>query len=366
MTPLEHYQKDLQREDFNYDAAQEQAVLKLQKLYEELVEQKAEPKTSLWSKISPFAKPAEPEHIQGLYFWGGVGRGKTYLMDVFFNALPFEQKLRLHFHRFMQQTHKQLKALDGQKNPLDIIAKDIASKYRVICFDEFFVSDITDAMILGGLFSQLFDMGVVLVATSNIVPERLYENGLQRQRFMPAIKALQAHCEVVNVDSGVDYRLRSLEQAQLYYTPLNDDSEKALRDRFISLAPDAVDEAAQITINDRVFQSVALVDDVIWLSFEQLCDLPRSQNDYIELARLYHAVVISGVVQMGRENDDQARRFINMIDEFYDRSVKVIMSAEVSIEQLYTGDLLSFEFERTQSRLLEMQSQAYLACAHKA
>jgi cell division protein ZapE len=287
-------------------------------------------------------------------------------MDVFYDALPFEQKTRLHFHRFMQQVHLQLKKLDGEKNPLDIVAANIARESRVICFDEFFVSDITDAMILGTLFEQLFDMGVVLVATSNIVPDKLYENGLQRQRFLPAIAALKKHCEVVNVDGGVDYRLRSLEQAELYHCPLDQEADKSLYASFMALAPNEAQENVSFELNQRKFTARMQADDVVWFDFAELCDKPRSQNDYIELARIYHAVVLSNVPALGRERDDQTRRFINLVDEFYDRNVKLVISAEKTIAELYSGGGLDFEIERTQSRLLEMQSHDYLALAHKA
>lgn len=363
MTPLTHYQQDLQRSDFVKDAAQQMAVEKLEALYQRLLLSAPEKKTRLLPRW--FAKSGQQESIRGLYFWGGVGRGKTYLMDVFYESLPFEQKLRSHFHRFMQQIHQQLTALGGEKNPLDIIAKDIAQKYRVICFDEFFVTDITDAMILGGLFSQLFELGVVLVATSNIVPSQLYKNGLQRQRFLPAIAAIEKHCEVVNVDGGTDYRLRALEQANLYYTPLNAKAEEGMKQSFEKLAPAAIVEQAALEVNGRAFTARYESDDVVWFDFKELCDKPRSQNDYIELAKIYHAVLLSDVPVLGVENNDQARRFINLVDEFYDRHVKLIVSAEAPIDALYAGGGLAFEIERTQSRLLEMQSQEYLGLEHR-
>ncbi len=368
MTPLEHYEKDLLRPDFVADSAQRMAVEKLQEVYDRLIltSQVSNQSTGFLSSIKSKFNKEQPELVQGLYFWGGVGRGKTYLMDVFYDCLPFENKMRLHFHRFMQQVHAQLKDLEGQKNPLDIIAKNIASKARVICFDEFFVTDITDAMILGGLFQQLFGMGVTLIATSNIVPDRLYENGLQRQRFLPAIEQLKIHCEVVNVDGGTDYRLRTLEQAELYHFPLDDGADVSLRDSFIRLAPHEPELDQVIEVNQRQFKSRMLADDVVWFDFAELCDGPRSQNDYIELAREFHAVLISNVPKLGRETDDQTRRFINLVDEFYDRKVKLVISAAAPIHEIYTGGGLDFEIERTQSRLLEMQSQEYLGTEHKS
>lgn len=368
MTPLSRYQQDLLRPDFHEDPAQRMAVEKLQRVYEQLVVQEQEAE-GLFSRLKNRllnGKGAEQHGVKGLYFWGGVGRGKTYLMDTFYDCLPFERKLRSHFHRFMQYVHKELKELDGQKNPLDTVAKKIAQQYRVICFDEFFVSDIADAMILGGLFEKLFSLGITLVATSNIVPEKLYENGLQRQRFLPAIAEIQKHCEVVNVDGGVDYRLRTLAQAELYYTPLGEKAEQGLMKNLLNLSLAHVSEEQMITINGRELKSRYASDDIVWFDFTVLCDGPRSQNDYIEIAKLYQAVIVSNVPQMDRELDDQVRRFINMVDEFYDRGVKLIMSADAGIAQLYLGGKLSFEFERTQSRLLEMQSSEYLASEHRS
>lgn len=367
MTPLSRYQQDLLRPDFHEDPAQRMAVEKLQRVYDELLAQKID--SSLFSRVRSklFAsQQKEQRGVKGLYFWGGVGRGKTYLMDTFYDCLPFENKLRSHFHRFMQYVHQELKALDGQKNPLDTVAKKIAQQYRVICFDEFFVSDIADAMILGGLFEKLFSLGITLVATSNIIPDKLYENGLQRQRFMPAIAELKKHCEVVNVDGGVDYRLRTLAQAELYFTPLGEQAEQGLMKNLLNLSLGNISEQQAIEINGRELVSRYASDDVAWFDFATLCDGPRSQNDYIELAKVYQAVIVSNVPQMTMDLDDQVRRFINMVDEFYDRSVKLIISADAEIDQLYLGGKLSFEFERTQSRLLEMQSSEYLASEHRS
>ena len=366
MTPTERYQADLQRDDFQYDPAQEQAVALLQDLYDRLLA--APPRQPSKGLLARFRKSRPLEPVKGLYFWGGVGRGKTYLMDAFFDALPFEQKIRQHFHRFMQRVHRELKTLEGEKNPLHIVAERLAAEARVICFDEFFVSDITDAMILAGLFEQLFGRGVTLVATSNIVPDGLYKDGLQRSRFLPAIALLNKHTEVVNVDGGVDYRLRALEQAELYHHPLDGQADASLQRAFDSLNPDVEHIATDVMleVEGREIAVRCLSDDVAWFEFLALCDGPRSQNDYIELAREFHAVLISNVPQMSMRNDDQARRFINLVDEFYDRNVKLVISAEVSLEHLYEGGRLSFEFERTQSRLLEMQSHDYLAAEHRA
>ncbi|MFI8480084.1 cell division protein ZapE [Pseudomonas sp. NPDC078700] len=364
MTPLERYQADLKRPDFFHDAAQEVAVRHLQRLYDDLVADTSNSKPGLFGKL--FAKkPQAP--IKGLYFWGGVGRGKTYLVDTFFDALPFEQKVRTHFHRFMKRVHEEMRGLKGEKNPLTIIGKKFAEEARVICFDEFFVSDITDAMILATLLEELFKNGVSLVATSNIVPDGLYKDGLQRARFLPAIALLKVHTDIVNVDSGVDYRLRALEQAELFHWPLGAEAEASLHKSFKSLLPDcthAVENEA-INIENREITAVRVCEDVAWFEFRELCDGPRSQNDYIELGKVFHAVLLANVEQMGVATDDMARRFINLVDEFYDRNVKLIISAEVELKDLYTGGRLTFEFQRTLSRLLEMQSHEFLARAHR-
>ncbi|GAB5414731.1 MAG: cell division protein ZapE [Congregibacter sp.] len=362
-TPWQRYQSDLQREDFSHDAAQEVAVAELQDLFERVLARR-EANSRFGSRIKRvFQRERPPE--PGLYFWGGVGRGKTYLMDAFYDCLPFERKLRVHFHRFMQRVHRELAELEGEKNPLDIIGERLAGEAEVICFDEFFVSDIADAMILANFLEAIFARGIALVATSNIPPERLYENGLQRHRFLPAIALLQKHTKVLNVDAGTDYRLRTLEQAQLYHYPLGPEAEESLQQSFRRLAPDKVLLEQVIEINGRNLKSRALSDDVVWFEFAELCDGPRSQNDYIELAREFHAVILSEVPAMDAAQDDQARRFVNLVDEFYDRHVKLVIAAQVPPEHLYSGERLAFEFQRTLSRLLEMQSHDYLALEHR-
>ena len=370
MTPRERYQTDLQQADFSHDLAQERAVDYLQDLYERLIERERQAvSANFFQRVRLGFKAEKPlGPVRGLYFWGGVGRGKTYLMDAFYDSLPFERKMRAHFHRFMQRVHQELRKIEGQKNPLWHIADMLAKEARVICFDEFFVSDITDAMILGGLFEQLFDRGVTLVATSNIIPDELYRDGLQRSRFLPAIALINQHTEIVNVDGGVDYRLRALEQAELYYCPLDQGANESLQQSFVSLNPDTehVEENVALDVEGRSIIARCISDDVAWFEFKAICDGPRSQNDYIELAREFHAVIISDVPQMSVNNDDLARRFINLVDEFYDRNVKLVLSAAVPLQQLYAGGRLEFEFERTKSRLLEMQSHDYLAKAHRA
>jgi cell division protein ZapE len=371
LLPLQKYQADLEAGKLLPDSAQSTAIEKLQTLCEQLCDlekpkNKSRIKETIISLSKIFSNINVAHHnVKGLYFWGGVGRGKTYLMDLFFDCLPIERKLRLHFHRFMQLIHNELTALHGVQDPLIKISEQLSKDYRVICLDEFFVKDITDAMILAGLLDALFKRGVVLVTTSNIAPSSLYENGLQRARFLPAIALLEQYTDINNVDGGVDYRLRALEQAELFHSPLDEGANASLRKSFLSLAPEECVENQFIDILGRSLQALVCADDVIWFDFYELCDGPRSQNDYIELAKIYHAVLISNVPIMAASNDDQARRFINLIDEFYDRNVKVIISAAASINQLYQGGSLNFEFERTQSRLLEMQSHDYLAKEHK-
>jgi cell division protein ZapE len=275
--------------------------------------------------------------------------------------------MRTHFHRFMKRVHEEMRTLKDQKNPLTVIAKRFADEARVICFDEFFVSDITDAMILGTLMEELFKNGVSLVATSNIVPDGLYKDGLQRARFLPAIALIKEFTEVVNVDSGVDYRLRHLEQAELFHFPLDEAAEKSMRESFTVLTHGStkVRENDPLVIENREIVALRTCDDVAWFQFRELCDGPRSQNDYIELGKIFNTVLLSDVEQMSVTTDDIARRFINMVDEFYDRNVKLIISAEVELKDLYTGGRLNFEFQRTLSRLLEMQSHEFLTRAHK-
>lgn len=363
-TPWQRYQADLQLEDFYHDPAQEHAVLLLQELYERLVFEPAERDSGMQAWMRKFRR-VEIEPQIGLYLWGGVGRGKTYLVDTFFECLPFERKLRVHFHRFMQRVHAELRSLEGQKNPLEVVADRLSREARVLCFDEFFVTDIGDAMILGGLMKALFARGVTLVATSNIEPGKLYENGLQRQRFLPVIDLIEKYTLVVNVAAGVDYRLRTLQQAELYHFPLDEGADRSLQDSFKRLAPGPEKHWERLEINNRYLTCRCVADDVAWFDFAELCAGPRSQNDYIELARIFHAVLISGVPEFGADKDDQARRFVNLVDEFYDRNVKLVLAAAKPLLELYAGGNLEFEFQRTISRLQEMQSYQYLAREHR-
>lgn len=370
LTPKQRYQADLASPDFIYDDAQALAVDKLQQLYERLIDRhEARSHSRFWHTVGVrigVAKPTMP--LTGLYFWGGVGRGKTYLMDNFYASLPFRQKMRIHFHRFMRRVHSELQSLRREKNPLQIIAKQLASEAEVICFDEFFVTDITDAMILANILQGLFEHHVTLVATSNILPDKLYENGLQRERFLPAIDLLNTHTEVINVDGGQDYRLRCLEQAELYHWPLDGTADNSLLASLELLAPEKkeIRQGDVIDVQGRQIPCCYHAEDVIWFEFSVICGGPRSQNDYIDIACEYHAVIISNVPQLTQKTEDQARRFINLVDEFYDRNVKLILSAQTDLRAIYAGQALHFEFERTTSRLLEMQSHDYLAKQHKA
>lgn len=366
MTPRERYQQFLDSGEISADPAQSDAVALLDDVFARLTASvsRRESRLSQWWRRFQ-GRTNEP--VTGLYMWGGVGRGKTFLMDLFFDSLPFEEKARLHFHRFMHRVHGDLRRLEGTANPLQEVADGLAREAKVLCFDEFFVSDIGDAMILAELLAALFERGVALVATSNIPPDALYENGLQRSRFLPAIDLVKTHTRVTNVDGDVDYRLRLLERAEIYHAPLDDEAEQSLARSFRSLVPDleAVVEGVELEVERRIIHCRRCGDDVAWFEFEALCDGPRSQNDYIELARIYHAVLVSDVPVLSPQREDQARRFISLVDEFYDRNVKLILSAAAPIEDLYQGNRLGFEFQRTSSRLLEMQSHDYLARSHK-
>jgi cell division protein ZapE len=367
LSPYEQWKTLVDSGEFSYDPAQELTVTRLTEVYDHLCMALHDPApVSVWRKVLKRPKPVAP--IKGLYLWGGVGRGKTWLMDVFYDAIPGERKMRMHFHRFMRRVHGDLKRLEKRSDPLVHVADEIAEETKVICFDEFFVKDITDAMLLGRMFQLLFARGITLVATSNIPPEKLYENGLQRRRFLPAIEMIQTHCEVLNVDSDTDYRLRTLSQAELYHIGKPEQTDDALRAAFSQLTANhsGGERAVEIELLGRTVIGRRVHDDVAWFDFDALCNGPRSQHDYIELAKEFHAVILSGVPQLNSQIEDQARRFVYLIDEFYDCNVKLIIAAEVGIHDLYVGEQMQFEFQRTVSRLLEMQSHEYLAQEHRA
>lgn len=359
LSPRQRYERDLQKDGFVSDRAQAHAVDALQRVHDDLLS--APPRKRLMSG-SRLIWPRVP----GLYLWGGVGRGKTYLMDGFYDSLPFSRKLRTHFHRFMLEVHEQRRKYPNEQDPLKKVADEIAAQTRVLCFDEFYVSDIADAMILARLFEALFADGVTLIATSNTPPDRLYENGLQRANFLPFISILKKNVSVLNVDGGVDYRLRSLTHAEIYHHPSDAAAEANLGQWFAEIAGGGGRVDVELRIHDRPVHARRLADGVAWFEFASLCEGPRSVADYIEIAREHHSVLLSRVPQLDAFKEDAARRFINLVDEFYDRGVKLIIAADVDLEQLYAGEKLRFEFQRTRSRLTEMQSQEYLARAHLA
>ena len=308
-------------------------------------------------------RPAAPE--RGLYIWGGVGRGKTHLVDTFYDSLALERKLRVHFHRFMQRVHAALTQHSGAKNPLEVVADDIADEALVLCFDEFFVSDIGDAMILGGLIDALFRRGVTLVTTSNIPPQELYRDGLQRSRFLPAIALLEQHLTVTHLEAATDYRFRTLQRADLWHVPHDRTAAEALSAYFSSLTGREAGDPRSVGINQRPLTLLADAPGVAWATFSTLCEEPRSAVDYVEMAREYHTVLIEQIPLLGRDKEDAARRFINLVDEFYDRNVKLIATAVQAPEALYYGSRLRFEFDRTVSRLQEMRTEEYLKAEHR-
>jgi cell division protein ZapE len=348
------YQAELARRGYTADPAQLRAVAALQRCADEWVAYKSR-------RSNPLAKLlSRPPIPRGVYMYGGVGRGKSFLMDCFFDAVPLQRKTRLHFHEFMREVHRELAGLQGTVNPLDALAKRMARRYRLICFDEFHVADITDAMILHRLLAALFANRVGFVTTSNFMPDELYPNGLHRDRILPAIELLNTKLEVVNVDNGTDYRRRTLEQVAMYHTPLGEAADEAMAQAFDRLA-EARLESPMLTIESRQIRARRRAGGVVWFDFKELCGGPRSQNDYLELANRFHTLLLSNVPQMFVRHASEARRFTWLIDVLYDRRVKLIMSAAVPPEALYTEGPLAHEFPRTVSRLTEMQSAEFLA-----
>jgi cell division protein ZapE len=304
-----------------------------------------------------------PEYIHGLYIWGTVGRGKTWLMDLFFEHLPVKRKQRVHFHRFMQRIHQSLADQGNVRDPLPRIAADWARDCSVLCLDEFFVSDIADAMLLGGLLENLFQQGVTLVTTSNIAPDDLYRNGLQRAKFLPAIELIKQNTRVLELSGSTDYRLRILEQSEIFHFPLDTAADQVMTESFNRMAAECeLDHDLQI--NGRDFHARRRGDGIIWFEFEELCIQPRGSIDFIEIARTFNTVMLSNMPQLAEADSNATRRFITLVDEFYDRNVKLLISADAPIKELYDGKMLGFEFQRTVSRLTEMQSHEYLARPH--
>ncbi|EAB6842525.1 AFG1 family ATPase [Salmonella enterica subsp. salamae] len=369
LSPTSRYLQALNEGTHQSDDVQKEAVNRLETLYQELIAKKpsATPPGRLMARLGKLLGKNEPDvqiPVRGLYMWGGVGRGKTWLMDLFYHSLPGERKLRLHFHRFMLRVHEELTALQGQSDPLDIIADRFKAETDVLCFDEFFVTDITDAMLLGGLMKALFARGITLVATSNIPPDELYRNGLQRARFLPAIDAIKQHCDIMNVDAGVDYRLRTLTQAHLWLTPLNDETRRQMDKLWLALAGAAREHAPTLEINHRPLSTLGVENQTLAVSFATLCVEARSQHDYIALSRLFHTVLLFDVPVMTPLMESEARRFIALVDEFYERHVKLVVSAASPLYEIYQGERLKFEFQRCLSRLQEMQSAEYLKREH--
>jgi len=353
MNVQEFYQHALGERGYQSDAAQQLAVDRLQQAYQDWVDYRAQ-RSSVFRRLIN-----RPDVPRGVYLWGGVGRGKSFLMDSFYSVVPVVRKTRVHFHEFMRDVHRQLDELKGVADPLDTVAVNIAKKYRLICFDEFHVSDIADAMILYNLLSALFNNGVSFIMTSNYDPDLLYPDGLHRDRMLPTIALLKDRLDVLNVDAGVDYRKRALEQVESYYTPLGAAADQALRTAYAKIA-EVRDEDPHVNIEGREIRCLRRAGGVIWFDFATLCGGPRSQNDYLELASRFHTVVLSGIPAMSAARSSEARRFTWLIDVFYDHKVKLLMSAEAPPEELYTQGVLSNEFHRTVSRIIEMQSREYM------
>ncbi|PWF55300.1 cell division protein ZapE [Massilia glaciei] len=353
MDVQQFYQHALTERGFTSDPAQQRAVDRLQLAHGQWVGFRAQ-RSSVFKRLVN-----RPEVPRGVYLWGGVGRGKSFLMDSFYSVVPVVRKTRLHFHEFMRAVHRQLDELKGVADPLDEVARRIAKKYRLICFDEFHVSDIADAMILYNLLTALFENGVSFIMTSNYDPDLLYPDGLHRDRMLPTIALLKDKLDVLNVDAGVDYRKRALEQIESYYTPLGARADSALRAAYSKIAETA-DEDPRIRIEEREIRALRRAGGIIWFDFATLCGGPRSQNDYLEIASRFHTVVLSGIPAMSAGMSSEARRFTWLIDVFYDHKVKLLMSAEVAPEELYTQGMLANEFHRTVSRIIEMQSREYM------
>lgn len=367
LSPTSRYQQALSEGSYQPDDVQREAVSRLNIIWQALAARENAPPVASgliarFGKLLGKRESAEP--VRGLYMWGGVGRGKTWLMDLFFQSIPGERKLRLHFHRFMLRVHEELTALQGHTDPLEIVADGFKAQTDVICFDEFFVSDITDAMLLGSLMQALFARGITLVATSNIPPDELYRNGLQRARFLPAIDALKRHCDVMNVDAGIDYRLRTLTQAHLWLSPLNDETHQQMARLWQALAGTAEQQPQTLEVNHRPLAILGSAHQTLAVTFTTLCVDARSQHDYIALSRLFHTVLLYDVPVLTPLMESEARRFIALVDEFYERHVKLVVSAQAPLLAIYQGERLKFEFQRCLSRLQEMQSEDYLTLPH--
>ena len=361
-TLADRYCDDLQRSGMRSEPAQLEALKKFQRLLDQL--ESAERSTR--SPVFRWSGRNRSQPPKGIYFWGGVGRGKTYLMDLFYDAVPISAKIRIHFHRFMQSVHGELKGKRNTRDPLAQIGKEFAKRYRLLCLDEFFVLDIGDAVILAGLLKALIGNGVTLVMTSNTEPNALYAGGLQRDRFIAAIQMINLHTEVLYIEDGTDYRLRTLTGKTLYHHPSGPDADRALEENFRLLYGDGSRHSGDLEILGRPICTLRYTEHLAWFEFFDICDGPRSKADYIEIANLYRTIMISNIPVLTWEYENQARRFIELVDEFYDHGVHLIVSAECGIDSLYAGTRLVREFERTASRLHEMQTDSYLSRTHCA
>lgn len=355
-TLRQRYTQYLQQRGWQSDEAQSEAIEALEKLRTQLLGRQHRSLMQRW-----FSK--KPEPVQGVYLWGGVGRGKTFMMDLFAESLCGIPYVRSHFHRFMFDVHESLSTL-SEADPLASVADSIASRARVLCFDEFYVSDIGDAMILGRLITLLIERHVTLVATSNIPPDELYYDGLQRARFLPAIDVINAHCHVLHVDSPNDYRLRVLSDAAMYFWPCDTKTNQRIAQLFEDLSQGQQLADGDILISGRSIPVRGKAAGVVWFDFDAICGGPRSQNDYIALARRVHTVIVSDLPELGDADNNAVRRFIALVDEFYDRNVNLVLSAQTALTDIYTGRKLAFAFERTTSRLTQMQSTEYLSRPH--
>lgn len=358
-TPSQAYACGLAAGEWQADPSQRALLVELDRLQQQLI---AATPGSVWQRLTASFRP--PATVRGLYLWGGVGRGKTFLTDLLYEAVPVA-KQRWHFHRFMGEIHHRLRALPDTADTLSVVACDLAAQMRLLVLDEFFVGDIGDAMILGRLLEQLFARGVTLVTTSNTVPGELYRDGLQRASFLPAIALLQQHCLVWRLDGATDYRLRQLTRAATYLSPLGEASEAALMSHYRHLSGGHVAVAASVSILDREIDVKAISDGVVWFDFSDLCEGPRSASDYVEIARDFHTLLLSGVPRFDDGNEEAALRFVYLIDELYDRHVNLLLSAAADPLSLYQGQKFERPFERTASRLIEMQSAQYLAREHR-
>ncbi|MBB3227950.1 cell division protein ZapE [Luteibacter sp. Sphag1AF] len=366
LTPSERYREGVAGHRWESDPAQVPVLAQFDRLHAALCQATpAAPSGGLFGKLRSMLGNEQPEPIRGLYLWGSVGRGKTFLMDLFVSSLAPGLALRRHYHRFMLEVHESLRELGERQDPLIEVAARIAAKARVVCLDEFLVNDIGDAMILSGLLDALFARGVVLVTTSNTAPPGLYRDGLQRARFLPAIAAIEKHCVVHEMVSPHDWRLRALTQASVYLTPPGLEAERSLQRIFTSQAEGGIRDDEQIDVQGRAIPARRRADNIVWFDFTALCEGPRAVADYIELARRFPSVVVSNVPQFTVYTENEAKRFILLVDEFYDRHVKLILSAAAPITELYDGQRLRAEFGRTESRLIEMQSEDYLERDHK-